>query len=199
MTNFIKFFCIFALIFTTTHGSLQASIEDDLTSFTQVMANDVLVIIKSQASYNEKEKRLQALFVKLVDIDWMAKFAVAKFWRTMSPANQNEYLKVYKNYLLKLYVPRFRDYNDQDLAISGIKSLGNSQFLISTDIIASDGVTKVNIQYRCKDEGGRNFKIRDIVAENISLITTQRSEFSSIIEQGKIDDLITILRNKVVQ
>ena len=43
------------------------------------------------------------------------------------------------------------------------------------------------------------FKIRDVIAENISMLTTQRSEFSAILANNDVDYLIGQLESKTAE
>lgn len=110
---------------------------------------------------------------------------------------KNQYLGAYKQYLIKIYVPKFKEYNNQVVKIVSAKDMSNGQYQVMTQIIAVKGSEKttLNISYRCKEDNGK-FQIRDIIGEDFSLLATQRSEFAAIIEKGGIDKLIQTLLNK---
>ena len=114
----------------------------------------------------------------------------------MTDHEKQDYLNAYKHYLIKTYVPRFKEYNNQSIKIVNTKDIGNGQYIVSTQITSKDSEKHtINIGYRCKQEGD-NFKIRDIIGEDVSLIATQRSEFSSVIGNGGIEKLIKTLMDK---
>ena len=48
-------------------------------------------------------QKLDSLFNQFVDVPDVARFVVGKYWRTMSPAQQQEYLQVFNRYALALY------------------------------------------------------------------------------------------------
>ena len=160
-------------------------------------SNRVLKVIESNISIEKKSKQLEKIFADIVDINWMGKFAIAKFWKTMSDKEKEEYLIAYKKYLIKTYVPRFQEYNNQVVNIISVKDIGHEQYQIVTQIITSKNneKTTLNISYRCKEDNGQ-FKIRDIIGEDFSLLATQRSEFAAIMERGGIERLIKILISK---
>ena len=157
-----------------------------------------LSIIKLEISEEQKATKLTEIFNEVVDMDWMAKFAIARVWRTMTNQQKKDYLIAYRNYLIKTYVPRFEEYNNQKIKILHTKDVGNDQYIVYTQIInAKDNSDKatIDIGYRCKKQGN-DFRIRDIIGENFSLLTTQRSEFSSVIDKGGVDLLIKTLSAK---
>jgi phospholipid transport system substrate-binding protein len=167
-------------------------------SFISATSAKTLAIIKSNAIEEQKTKQLTAIFNEVVDIDWMAKFAVAKIWKTMTNVQKRAYLNAYHEYLIKTYVPRFSEYNNQEIKITNVKDIGNDQYIVSIQVISdknnSDSIT-INIGYRCKLYDDK-FKIRDMIGENFSLLTTQRSEFASVVAKGGIDLLIKTLSAK---
>ncbi|MBI1954276.1 MAG: ABC transporter substrate-binding protein, partial [Proteobacteria bacterium] len=89
------------------------------------------------------------------------------------------------------------EYNGQKFDITGVKEMGRGQYTVSTQVLLSDGSGKVMVSYRCMIYSGSIIKIRDIISENISLITTQRSEFNSIMGASGIAGLVKLLKNRV--
>ena len=177
--------------------SFATNLEQVAETFISNTSNKTLEIINSQVITSTKSQELEELFIEVMDIDWMAKFAIAKFWKDMSEVQKNNYLKAYKNYLIKTYVPKFQEYNNQIIKIINTKDIGNSIYIVSTQIVNNSTAEKrtINIGYRCKVDVD-NIKIRDIIGEDFSLLSTQRSEFASVIANGNIDKLIKILLEK---
>ncbi|CAL7963507.1 phospholipid transport system substrate-binding protein [Alphaproteobacteria bacterium] len=180
----------------------------NVKNFITKTARDVTAIINLGDTEQNKADKLQKLFEKVVDIEWMGKFALAKSWGKFTPDEQNEYMINYKAYLVRLYIPRFKEYNDQVLNITDVKTLSNQQYLIMTQIILNNAGANssgnspggiINVGYRCKEFDVNTILIRDIIGENISLINTQRSEFSSIIEKEGPTALITLLKSKSIK
>lgn len=196
-----KFLQIILIIFTVLCNllvnSASAETSKSAEDFISNVSDKTLKIIQSKSSENKKMKQLEDIFSDALDINWMAKFAIAKFWKNMSDEQKDQYLGAYKQYLIKTYVPKFKEYNNQVIKITGSKDIGNGQYQVMTQIVATKGSDKttINISYRCKADNGK-FKIRDITGEDFSLLSTQRSEFASIIEKGGIEKLIKSLETK---
>lgn len=180
-----------------SHNIVNANSSESAEEFVKGVSDTVLKVIQSKIKEDKKTEQLEQLFVNTVDINWMAKFAVAKSWKNMSDEEKTQYLAAYKKYIIKTYVPRFKEYNNQVVKIIGSKDMGNSQYQVMTQIITNQGEEKttINISYRCKESDGK-FKIRDIIGEDFSLLATQRSEFAAVIEKGGIDKLIQTLLSK---
>lgn len=162
-------------------------------SFVQNTSNRVLELLKSNLSEDEKQKRLTTMFFETTDADWIGKFVLGKYWPSLSIEDKKRYLKSYRKYLASSYVSKFRDYNNQRIEIKGIKELANGSYQVVTDIVGSSST--VRVEYRIKKDNSR-YKIHDIIAEGVSLLTTQRSEFSSIMNSDGFEALIDKLESK---
>lgn len=164
--------------------------------FIQKIGDQVIGIVSDETlAADKKEQKLNELFARTVDINWIAKFVVGKYWRESTPVQQKQYLGLYTKFLMESYVSKFRQYTDQKLLISKFVSIATGEYLVETTIDDQDGKSyKVNYKLRETQDGG--FKIYDIIAEGVSLITTQRSEFGSILDREGMDSLIAQLQKK---
>jgi phospholipid transport system substrate-binding protein len=160
----------------------------EANNFVQATSDKVISILKSGSDDSEKEKKLTEVFTSIMDIDWIARFAIGKNWQGMSTAQQNDYLANYRKYIISSYVPIFKKYNGQSLQIKNVKPIGNDQFLVVTEIKSESSSTPYKVEYRVKRIDGA-YRVRDIVAEGISLINTQRSDFGSIVAERGISAL----------
>jgi phospholipid transport system substrate-binding protein len=162
--------------------------------FVQETSDRVMNLLKSTASDSEKKKKLVSIFLDATDTDWMGKFVLGKHWQALSDQDKRKYLEVYRDYLVASYVPKFRDFNNQEVVVRGIKELSAGSYQVITDITSPSSI--VRVEYRIKSTGNA-YKIHDIIAEGVSLLTTQRSEFSSIMNSEGFESLINRLKNKL--
>lgn len=167
--------------------------------FVRGTADNVLGVITKSVSNSEKSLQLERIFLNTVSIDWMAKFALSKNLRSMNATERDQYMDAYKRFLLKSYVPKFRDYNGQHIRIISSKDLGNNQFMVTTAIIDKDSTHEISVGYRCKVFSDGRMRVIDVIAENVSLMASQRSEFGSIIANGGVSSLIKRLNERAVE
>ncbi|AIF81772.1 toluene tolerance transporter [endosymbiont of Acanthamoeba sp. UWC8] len=195
----IKHF-IFIIIVSiiSTHNLIANAAADNnnkkASEFVDTNAKRVIGVL-SNTDKNTKKLELIALFLEVTDYEWMAKFVLGRYWSTLSAAEQKEYTDAYKNYLVSIYVPKYEEYNKQTYNIYASTSLGNEQYQVSMNISSPSSKEAVQIEYRLKDYGS-TFKIRDIVAEGVSLLATQRADFSTFLSNNNIKDLIDNLKSK---
>ncbi len=173
----------------TAHAGSPAS------NFIDGLASQVLAIAKDSAlDKSAKTAKIEALFTDKVDMDFIAKFVVGKNWRAATPAQQSAYIAAYKPFILKNYAGRLARYSGQTYTLKQSRAEGNAN-IVTMEIADPNGQSFL-VDYRLRANGG-SYKIMDIVVEGVSLLSTQRSEFSSIIDQKGIDGLTEALRNQV--
>lgn len=190
------FFCAVLAPLLVAHYQIQHCRAYDTSvaeNFVEKTADSVLHIVTSNATDLQKAKQLEKLFLDTVNIEWMARFVLAKNLRILTTNQYQNYLAAYKLFLLKSYVPKFRNYNGQHFKILSSKALESGQFIVTTSIIDPNTSSEVNVGYRCKVFKDGRMRIIDIIAENVSLMVSQRSEFSAIISNDGVDFLISQL------
>ncbi len=184
--------CCIGLAATTSFAMASPEKAKD---FIQEIGDKVIAIVTTdKITADAKEKQLNDLFIETVDINWIAKFVVGKYWRESTPEQQQTYLKLYKHFLVSSYVSKFRQYTDQKMLINKFSAEDSGYFIETT--INDNGGKSYNVAYKTKLAENGKFKIYDIIAEGVSLITTQRSEFSSILAREGMDALIKKLGQK---
>ncbi len=212
MIKFIKTALFFTILTFASYSYGYANNPEDARSFVQSTSGRVENLLKQSRSPNETENKLNAIFSDVADIDWIGKFVLGKYWQSLNEQQKVQYLQDYKKYLLASYVPLFRNYNGQRVDIRNIKKLSADQYLVTTEIKSGDDFSSefstpgrqnqpeqqgqsYKVEYRIKYDNG-SFKMRDIIAEGVSMIATQRSEFASILNNEGYDALINKLREK---
>ena len=184
---------IFVVAFATTSFASDAA---GAKVFLDKVAADVLAIVKdSGASKEAKQKKIEALFADKVDIAFVAKFVLGKHWRTATPKQQQDYMTAYKPFILKNYASKLTTYSGQTYVLKN-QHMEDNIAVVTMEIVDASG-TNVVVDYRLGDAGAGKYKINDIVVEGVSLLTTQRAEFGSIVEQHNVDYLITALQKQV--
>lgn len=146
-------------------------------------------------SKEKKQATLQTLFKANLDFDWVAKFVMGRSWRDATDDQKKRYLAAYTEFLTKNYTSRFEEYTSGSYKITGAKELERGDSMVSMEIESGDGEAPILIDYKIH-KVGNGFKVYDIIVEGVSLITSQRSEFSAVINKSGIDGLISQLANK---
>ncbi len=169
------------------------------SAYVEELGNQAIAAITDKKLNKEqKQARLDKIFADNVDIAWVGRFVMGRYWREATDTQKAQYLKEYETFLIKHYTSRFAEYTSGTFKITGTKDDGDDEYTVSMHLMGDDkGSEPVLVDYRLRKEE-RGFKVFDVIVEGVSLITTQRSEFSSVIARHDIDFLIAQLRNKSI-
>jgi phospholipid transport system substrate-binding protein len=174
---------------------------NDPAAFIQNLGDQAIQILQDrQLGQKERESSFNKLFTEGFDVEQIGRFVLGRYWNLATPAQQQEYLKLFSTYVVAVYANRFSDYSGEKFAVGASQSTPEGAS-VASQIIRPNGGPPINIIWKIAKLGD-SFKIRDVIAENLSMTVTQRAEFSSIVERGGggnagIDVLNNTLRQKI--
>ena len=188
---------IVTLLFTIQPAA--AASAQEAKQFVDSLGKQVLDVINSpNVSEADKQQQLQQMFIGNVDIAWMGRFVLGHGWQQANDAQRQHYMQVYQRYLLVHYTKDFSDYTGSHYTITSVRPEANGQFLVNMQIKSPTQQQQETLAgYRVKLGANGQFKIIDIIVEGVSLITTERADFSSDLQQKGMDAFVSDLENKV--
>lgn len=169
-------------------------------SFIQTTGQDLVAAINdTRADLATRRLRVAAVLRKAVDIEGVGRFILGRWWRQATAAEQAEYVKLFEETLIRNLSARFGEYQ-------GVRfSLGRSQQRTEDDVLVNTIIERPNsapfaLDWRVGDVGGQP-KVVDVIAEGTSLRLTQRSEYSSVIQQnnGSVAALLAAMKRQIQQ
>jgi phospholipid transport system substrate-binding protein len=171
-------------------------------AFVRTLAQDAVASLTGRdITQGEREAAFRRLLVQHFDVPQIGKWALGRYWRVASPAEQAEYLDLFEQFVVSTYAQRFRDYTNEQLEVVEVKSvMDDDGGLMVHSHIVRDQPKPIRVEWRlATPESG--YKIVDVVVEGVSMVQTQRSEFGSVILRngGKVSGLITELKLKTQQ
>lgn len=189
-----------SLVFSPLVNTASAATTETASKYIEDLGNHAIETLSNKALNKDvKQKKIEQLFRDNVDINWIGKFVLGRFWRQATDDQKKRYLKEYETFLVRHYATRFTDYTSGSFTINSSRDDGDDEFTVSMQIKSGEaGGEPILVDYRVRvdstHKGG--FAVFDIIVEGVSMITTQRSEFSSVISNKGMDYLITQLANK---
>ena len=191
--------CSTFFIFSSNSSNNKLFAANDPGTFIMNMTlNAIKNLTNSSVSSEEKEEKFGELFDNNFDIPSISRFVLGKYWKSASLDQKKEFIKTFRNYIVKTYSTRFNDYSGQNLKLVKFENESNPKLFLVYTVLETPDAPLIKINWRVGKKKDK-FVILDIVIEGISLAVTQRSEFVSVIEQnnGKIDSLISLLKEKI--
>jgi len=172
--------------------------ESDPGSYVMEMTtNAINTLTDKSISQNEKESQFGKLFDKNFDVPSISRFVLGKYWKQASLDQKKNFIKAFRNYVVKTYSSRFNEYSGEKLKLVNYENEKNPKIFLVHTILGRQDASVIKVDWRIGKKKDR-FVILDIIIEGISLAITQRSEFVSVIDQneGSIDQLISLLKER---
>ena len=172
------------------------AIAADANVFMNELWNRAIEVLSKKAPLTERLTRFRQLFQADFDGPGIARFVLGRYWRSASEEEQQEYLKLFENYVVFVYGTRLSNFNGEAFKVRGSRT-DESGTIVSTDIISPGGEPPIKIDWRLVADKGA-FKINDVIIEGISMMVTQRSEFASVIQRhgGQVGGLLSLMRER---
>ena len=172
--------------------------ESDPGSYVMDMTTNAINTLTNQStSQSEKEIQFGKLFDKNFDVSSISRFVLGKYWKQASLDQKKNFIKAFRNYIVKTYSSRFNEYSGEKLKLINYENEKNPKIFLVHTALEREDAPIIKVDWRIGKKKDR-FVILDIIIEGISLAVTQRSEFVSVIDQneGNIDQLISLLKEK---
>ncbi len=200
MTKFGAFCLGVALLVVAVALPARAEEVADAQAFVRTLADKAISQLTSPTmSQAEREQGFRALLKEHFDVPAIGRSALGRYWRVATPEEQTEYMGLFEDLIVSTYAQRFRDYGGENLDILGAsKPAGSEDNAVVVQSQISRNVAKpIRLDWRVA-QASTDPSIVDIVIEGVSMMQTQRSEFTSVIVRNgnKVSGLITELRAK---
>jgi phospholipid transport system substrate-binding protein len=160
------------------------------------LGNEALKVLGKNVDPNMRVTRFRQLFNEDFDVPGIARFVLGRYWRIATAEQQQEFVRLFTNYIALAYANRLAEYSGETLRVTGSRSAPDGQ-LVSSEIVRANGQPPARVDWLLTPENGA-YKISDVTVEGVSMAVTQRSEFAAVIQRngGQVEGLITALRQK---
>ena len=170
---------------------------EQASTFLENLSTEVLAILSNAAtSIEEREQHVRELMDKHVAIDFIARFALGKYWARASEDERADYTELFRSFFLHKYAAMLGGYENQTVTIEGAKPAGAQDTLVSTSIIENTGAPPIRAGWRLRLFDDRPLII-DIIIEGISMALNQRQEFKSVLAREGMGGLLDVLRETI--
>ena len=170
------------------------------TNFIQTTGNSLVAALNNTGMpLPQRRERVAGILRQAVDIEGTGRFILGRWWRVASPAEQQEYLRLFEETLIRNLAARFGEYQGVRFSLGRSQQRTEDDALVTT-IVERPNSAPINLDWRVADVGGQP-RIVDLVAEGTSLRLTQRSEYSAVIQRGgnQVSALLAAMRTQLQQ
>jgi phospholipid transport system substrate-binding protein len=160
------------------------------------LGSRALEVLGKNATPAQRVARFHDLFREDFDVPGIARFVLGRYWKTATPEEQQEFVKLFEDYIALVYSNQLAAYSGERLKVTGSRTSAE-EAVVASEIIRPTGSPPVKVDWHLTDRNG-TYKISDVTVDGISMAVTQRSEFASVIQRsgGQVAGLIAQLREK---
>lgn len=155
-------------------------------------------IINANVSQAEKDARFAKLFNQALDLDFIGQFVLGRNWRTATPEQRKEFIQTYRQLNISTWSKRFDEFKGKEFVFKGTTPSNSKGQIFVNSVVPMDQGEPAKVVWRVKEKAGQ-YRIVDIIIENVSLAITARNEYTAFIKNnpGGIDALIANLKTKI--
>ena len=189
---YIFTFMLFLAFLTRAHAGAPL----DLVRTTVDRAIQILKdpTLSSRDKKNERVDRLREALDAIFDYEEMAKRALGPHWRQRTPAEQQEFVKLFHYFLERVYSDKIDLYGGEKVRF-GREVMDNEFAQVESTIIQPKG-EEIAVVYKLRQVNGQ-WKVYDAIVENISIVNNYRSQFDRVISSSSYEELVKRLRGKL--
>lgn len=166
--------------------------------FIERTGRELGALIAAHPDPAKRRVQLAPFLDRVVDQDSLARFCLGRYWPQATPAQQAEYLQLFRAMLAANVAERLAS------ATSGLAQVQTGRPERQGDeIVVPTTVTRPNNKPNrivwVVVPSGDTFRLVDVVAEGMSLRITQRSDYMSFLQRngGAVETLLAALRQQV--
>lgn len=135
-----------------------------------------------------------------VDYRFAAFMTLGNRVKTVPEAKRNEFVEVFREYLVTTYANALGYYDDQSVIFEPAGDYKGKRTVTIRAVIQDEGRPDIKVAFKVRFDRRKNkWGAYDMVAEGISLLSSQRSEFETILRQDGIDTVIALMQEKINQ
>lgn len=158
-------------------------------------------IESEQANIQSNPDQLRAIIEQELMPHIDHKFAAFKVlgsqFRSVPKDRIPEYVEEFRQYLVSNFAVALSNYGGQQLVFEPVKIAEDKNDMTVKAIIRKAGNPDIHVNFKLrKNKKTQEWKTYDLVAEGISLLSSKRNEFASIIRQQGIDAVIDVMKSK---
>ena len=164
----------------------------------EVSAQVLAVLSDQTLGDRQKFDALVELLSEPIDLDLVARLILGRHWRTVSDAQREEYLGLFRDYALANLASKLHLFQGQNFEVTGATVVGERDALVTSRILDA-GQAPLQVDWRLRARDDARLVTIDVIVAGVSLVVTLRSEFGAVIERQGFDGLLAELRQRIAQ
>src|SRR5919199_2766650 len=110
----------------------------DARAFVANLGNQAIQVLGPSVSPAQRVARFRQLFQNDFDVPGIGQFVLGRYWRTASPQEQQEFLRLFQEYVVQAYSARLGEYGGAPFRVTGSRQAGD-EIVVTSEILRPGG------------------------------------------------------------
>jgi len=166
------------------------------TETVKSVVDGILAILRDDSlSFEEARPRIRSEIQRGFDDVAMAQSVLSTNWRSATEAQQDEFRQLLMRTIESTYIGRVRAYTNESVEFRG-ETVNGNRASVNSVIISNSGNIPIVYQLRQRRDG---WFVYDVEIENVSMVSTYRETYRSVVRRDGMDGLLQQMRDKLLE
>jgi phospholipid transport system substrate-binding protein len=195
----------FSAVLLLTSVSANAAEQDNPYLMIQEVAGETFARMKTEKDAIQQDpellrKVMEEELLPYIDYNFSAFKVLGKYTRKVPREKLLEFISVFREYLITSYAVALGYYDDQQVEFAPALDFSDRSDVTVRAVIKDGNRPDIKVAFKVRlDRKSNKWQAYDMVAEGISLLSSKRSEFESILRTEGIDKVIEVMRESIEQ
>jgi phospholipid transport system substrate-binding protein len=175
------------------------AVQSPVGKFVQDLGDRAIKIVANkQMSAEQRNVEFDKILNNSFDLKTIGRFVIGRTWNTATPAQQAEYMDLFKALVIKNYSGQMALVTGDDFQVIGIRPESGTDTTVFSQFVNHDGSPPTSIDWRVRQKDGK-MGVLDVVVEGISFCVIQRDEYTAVIKNsgGQINGLLEAMSDQL--
>ncbi len=186
--------CLFLVLFVrpcfamTPSETMQQAVGEILTILEDGDSTDSKV-------WSKQREKVSKIVNGNFDMREMAKRSLAKYWKKRTPAEQDDFTKLYSELIKNTYIERLRSFSGSKDGTKFEKEIIRGSKAVVSSMVWQNS-QEISVVYKLYSKNDA-WHVYDVVIESVSLVRNYRSQFAQIVQKNGYEALVRQIQEKL--
>lgn len=196
-----------ALLVLSQHASASEAkidVSNPYNMLTQVSALTFDRMKQEKSTIEQNPSHLETIvkeeMLPYVDYKYAAYKVIGQHLNKTTKEQRSRFVDAFKTYLIASYAKAMTNYDDQEVKVDpGKKLSAKDKFATVNVLISSEKHDNIRLQFQTRKlKSGSEWRVYDMTAEGVSLLSTKKSELGGLIRKQGLDEVTALLKSKTL-
>ncbi len=149
--------------------------------------------LKTESKQKERRDQLRRVIFARFDFAEMARRSLGPEWRRRTATEQQEFVILFTDLLQDSYIGTIESYSGDKVGYTRELQEKDNAEVQTTLTTKGESAYSINYRLRLVD---KDWKVYNVVIENISVVNNYRSQFSRVISKSSYEELVRAMKEK---